>query len=64
MSRKHFEAIAAALLANKPSQRDIEMCSGEYNQWKSDVRAMANVCCQFNGYFDRSRFYTACGYES
>ena len=70
MSKKHFEAIAAALANAKPhiessNSADLEF---EYNnawlhQWQRDVLAIADVCCSFNNNFNRSRFLSACGYE-
>lgn len=63
MTRKHFESLADALKRTKPSQEDILMQRGEYNQWKDCVRAVASACLEHNGRFDRDTFYRACGYE-
>jgi hypothetical protein len=55
MSKKHFEQLARALARNKPDSD-----SPAYLQWQRDVEAVADVCQQNNGLFNRSRFLTAC----
>ncbi len=63
MSRKHFKLLAEALKRMKPSQADIELLRGEYNQWCSDVQAVASACAESNNNFDRGTFYAACEYN-
>lgn len=72
MTRKHFEAIAAALKAEKPVTHDedgfcgsCDFCddSGARRTWRRSVLAVADVCGTFNHHFDRDRFLTACGME-
>ena len=58
MSRKHFEALAAALRSNAPSP---ESDSHEAELFESIVKAVAGVCERFNPRFDRERFERACG---
>jgi hypothetical protein len=60
MSRKHFIALAEALKHEKPSKN---WNANKMAQWKLDVKAIADVCCEFNNNFDRSRFLSACEYE-
>jgi len=59
MTRKHFEALAAALKDRKP------MGTIPYttDQWELDCEGMASVCARFNPNFDRARFLKACGVE-
>jgi len=57
MTRKHFEALAAALQTTKPS---MGVC---WNQWRADVDHLTDVCARFNPNFDRARFLKACGVE-
>lgn len=59
MTRKHFKAIAEALKHQRPIDLELEAA---FICWQTCVIAMADVCSSFNGQFDRSRFYTACGY--
>ena len=63
MSKKHFEAIAAALVNQKPPISDEDFCEALMVQWQRDVLAMVGVCCMFNDNFDRSRFLSACDYD-
>ena len=65
MSKKHFEALAAALKAQRP---DSDNCFQENRaaflmQWQADTKATADVCARFNPNFDRKRFLQACGVE-
>ena len=58
MSRKDFEAIAAALRA---SRRPIDHASGATDsQWRATRDAIADVLYASNGRFDRGRFERAC----
>lgn len=58
MSKKHFEALAAALKAMQP-----HLTEELIYQWELDCDAVADVCARFNPNFDRARFLTACGVE-
>lgn len=60
MSRKHFKAIAVALLDCRPA-----MNAGReaWNTWTALVREMTQVCASFNGGFKSDRFHTAAGYD-
>lgn len=68
MTRKHFEALAAALKDSKPSKPDPESTwsYSQYRdalaQWRIDVRAIVSACLRANDQFD-ARFYAACGYK-
>lgn len=55
MSKKHFIQLARALAQSKPASD-----SPMYPQWLADVDAVADVCQQNNGLFNRSRFLAAC----
>jgi hypothetical protein len=57
MTRKHFEALAQALKSERPSVG----WTNKYIQWAQDVKAIADVCADFNGAFDHDRFFVACG---
>ena len=61
MTKKHFEALAAALKAEKPG---LHWDPNKHVQWDNDVAAIASVCADFNGAFDRARFYKACGVQT
>lgn len=70
MTRKHFEALAAALKDSKPDKPNSAMeqwavndLLGRMSQWRADVRAIADVCLDYNLLFNDAKFYTACGYE-
>lgn len=58
MTRQHFEAIAAALKANRPGEN---WDANKRVQWNLDARAMAQVAARFNSGFKPQRFYDACG---
>lgn len=57
MQKRHFEAIAKALLAARP------LASLQMEQWKEDVMAIAKVCEAHNEHFNLQRFLKACGWE-
>lgn len=60
MSKKHFNRIAAALLASRPDDKT----GVAYQQWRFDVKQMADVCGEFNSLFDYPYFIAACGASS
>lgn len=67
MTRRHFENIAWNL--RQSAERIIEETELESDaryyrqrQWDLDVLAMADVCANYNGAFDRGRFLIAAGY--
>lgn len=60
MSRKHFEALAAALAALK----GITPTKAHEIARRDCCIAVAAVCASTNNAFDRSRFLKACGVES
>jgi hypothetical protein len=57
MSKKHFIALANALLAAKPADH---WDTNKHVQWDLDTRYIANALAQFNPQFDRDRFISAC----
>lgn len=57
MSKKHFDALAAALRTSR------WLNVREQEQWRRDVEGVADVCYQFNIKFNRARFLKACGVE-
>ena len=61
LTKKHFEALAAALKDRMPVE---PRTSNVGTQWYWDVQAMTDVCARFNPNFDRVRFLKACGVES
>ena len=63
MTRKHFNSIAAAIDASRPSQYD---CDRDLLNMQVDIVAkeMALNVGQFNPHFDRQRFLDACGVTS
>lgn len=60
MTRKHFEAIAAAMRHNAPNKAWLN----KRQQWVKDCEALANEFFDFNAGFDASRFLTACGFDA
>ena len=58
MTRKHFEALAAAL-----RNSHIEGDPSYIDQWIVDCQAVAEICARFNPNFDRARFLAACGVQ-
>jgi len=63
MTRKHFIALAEALLISKPltDEHNIDPSIETYNAWRETVENVAVTCQGFNMSFDRDRFLTACG---
>lgn len=57
MSRKHYEAIAAAFNSTRPA-----VSVAKLEQWADDVLTIARWLADGNPRFDRERFLTACGY--
>lgn len=56
MSRKHFEALAAALRESKPLAEQSALL-----QWQLDVAKVSDVLAESNPRFDRGKFLDACG---
>jgi hypothetical protein len=52
MSKKHFNALAARIA-----------CIADSKVREEVACAIAGVCADFNGRFDRGRFLRACGVE-
>jgi hypothetical protein len=69
MTKKHFEALAAAMQMGKPmihgerGETGWTLETGRLQQWERDVFALGDVCARFNPNFDRARFLAACGVE-
>ncbi len=59
MTRKHFEALALAMR----EARAVARSQTELNGVDIAIRALTDVCADFNGQFDRDRFERACGLE-
>jgi hypothetical protein len=62
MTRKHFEAIAAAVQEmryDEPRGRD--KLAGHRGAVRKVAEKLATVCAASNGRFDRGRFLRACG---
>ncbi len=57
VTKVFFKALAKRLFQEKP---EINWDRNKRVQWESDVRAVADVCQQFNPRFNRRRFYNAC----
>ena len=60
MSRKHFEALAAALRSNAPSPES-SLYEVEADLFARIVNAVAGACERANPRFDYERFERACG---
>lgn len=58
MSKRHFEALAAALKHERP---EAHWNANKLVQWDLDCKAIARACQQSNPRFDAARFYKACG---
>ena len=61
MTKKHFEALAAAL--KQAGQEYGDSATYHKGQWRRDVEMVALTCMSFNPNFDRARFLKACGVE-
>ena len=67
MSRKHYQALAAAFRAIRPHTAPTEPADEHaarvrvYEAWKDSVRAIALVCAADNPRFDMARFLAAAG---
>ena len=67
MSRKHFEALAwtlrqQALRILDETTTESDARYSRQRQWDLDALALADVCAETNGRFDRGRFLVAAGY--
>jgi hypothetical protein len=60
MTRKHFEALAAALRFNAPNPNS-ETYKAQAKLFESIVNAVAHACGQSNLRFDHKRFLKASG---
>ena len=60
MTRKHFEAIAAAL---QEARNCCTGCPSETAGVDIAIREITKACASFNGRFDNDRFERACGLE-
>jgi len=64
MSKKHFEALAAALNYSKPCKMTRPKGYDErMYAWTNACCVVADTCASFNPNFDRARFLKACGVE-
>jgi hypothetical protein len=66
MSKKHFEALAAALKEARPFTKGYntpDQVGAVLLPWEESCLAVAGVCARFNPNFDRARFLKACGVE-
>lgn len=57
MSRKDYQRLAAALASNRPADH---WCPNKREQWRLDVKAIADALANDNPNFDRGRFLGAC----
>ena len=57
MTKKDFEALAAALRAAKPT---VHKDTDRYQAWASAISAVADACQASNPRFDRDKFLRAC----
>ena len=70
LTRQHFEAIADELRRQRPDAADVDPFartpweSGCYDEWCTVVLGIASTLRQFNGMFDRAKFYAQCGFAS
>jgi hypothetical protein len=67
MTAQHFRALADSLRHERPEPEGFadpdRRQDYEYDQWRACVVAVADSCYQFNGRFDRERFYRAAGLD-
>ena len=66
MTKKHFDALAAALKQSAPDGFEPRLAFQSDTasaQWLTDVARISNVCARFTPNFDRARFLAACGVE-
>lgn len=71
MTKRHFQALAEALGKIKPAApdgvgplSDVAMAHRQaVREWGQAVSAVADVCADSNGRFDRRRFLAACDAE-
>ena len=66
MTKKHFEALAAAVREARIDVQDYEQYEGDGGGADTLLRVtgrLADVCAQFSPRFDRTRFLAACGVE-
>lgn len=61
MTKKHFEAIARVILAQRNAEREAGNIGGEYAVARTAM-ALADEFENLNERFDRKRFMTACGF--
>ncbi len=59
MTRKHFEAFAAALANIRPEKEGLIYGDTQRNAWQNSVGLIASVCAESNPRFDRERFLAA-----
>lgn len=68
MSRKHYEALAAALKVAKPSVGFLETPkaydAAALRAWEHACMAVMDVCHADNPRFNYERFGKACGYDA
>jgi hypothetical protein len=67
MTRKHFTALAwqlrqSALRILDETAPEADARYYRQRQWDLDALAIADVCAESNGAFDRARFLVAAGY--
>jgi hypothetical protein len=67
MTKKHFEALAQAIIETHYQIDDMEQYEGDGGGADALSRVtdgIANVCASINPLFDRARFLAACGVET
>ena len=63
MTRKHFEALAAALRSNAPNPSS-NSCEAERDLLESIVKAVAGACERANSRFNQEKFAKASGLDT